>query len=84
MGCRLVGTWKGSVLISFVLPLLFLSCWGCSEAPVVKVGDTAQDFTLFLIGKDGLIKGKAYGYMNKEALWKFVTPYLKGSPRSKN
>ena len=174
MGCRLVGSWKANVLISFVLPLLLSSYWGCSEAPVVKVGDTAQDFTLpsltgeqlslsqfkgknvfiffwiegcvfcetdnivhvndvflkgkdkdlvvfsiniaqpkedlkafvkrkglifpvlldrdgsvarkkygvymvpslFIIGKDGLIKGKAYGYMSKDALWKFVNPYL--------
>ena len=35
--------------------------------------------TLFIIGKDGLIKGKAYGYMTNEALWEFVTPYLKGT-----
>lgn len=32
--------------------------------------------TLFIIGKDGLIKGKAYGYMTNEALWEFVNPYL--------
>ena len=31
--------------------------------------------TLFLIGKDGMIKEKAYGYLTKEALWQFVTPY---------
>ena len=36
--------------------------------------------TLFLIGKDGLIKEKAYGYLSKEALWQFVNPYLKGTP----
>ncbi len=32
--------------------------------------------TLFLIGKDGVIKEKAYGYLTKEALWQFVNPYL--------
>jgi len=36
--------------------------------------------TLFLIGKDGIIKEKAYGYLTKEALWQFVNPYLKESP----
>ncbi len=36
--------------------------------------------TLFLIGKDGVIKEKAYGYLTKEALWQFVNPYLKGTP----
>jgi peroxiredoxin len=35
--------------------------------------------TLFLVGKDGVIKEKAYGYLTKEALWQFVTPYLKGT-----
>jgi peroxiredoxin len=35
--------------------------------------------TLFLIGKDGLIKEKAYGYLTEEALWEFVNPYLKES-----
>jgi peroxiredoxin len=33
--------------------------------------------TLFLIGKDGIIKEKAYGYLTKEALWQFVDPYLR-------
>jgi peroxiredoxin len=32
--------------------------------------------TLFLIGKDGMIKEKAYGHLSKEALWQFVNPYL--------
>lgn len=32
--------------------------------------------TLFLVGKDGIIKEKAYGYLTKEALWQFVNPYL--------
>jgi hypothetical protein len=36
--------------------------------------------TLFLVGKDGVIKEKAYGYLTKEALWQFVNPYLKESP----
>jgi peroxiredoxin len=116
---------------------------GCSEEPVVRIGDVAQDFTLpslagenvtlsqfkgkkglivfsiniaepkgdvrefvkqkglifpvlldrdakvtrkkygvymvptlFLIGKDGMIKEKAYGHLSKEALWQFVNPYL--------
>ena len=162
---------------SLLLPLLLLFLWGCTEAPVVKQGDVAQDFTLptlagenvtlsqfkgknvfiffwtqgcvfcqtdnirhvneiflkgkkaglevfsiniaeskgdvrefvkqkglifpvlldrdakvtrkkygvymvptlFLIGKDGVIKEKAYGYLTKEALWQFVNPYLKGT-----
>jgi peroxiredoxin len=163
---------------SLLLPLLLLLLWGCTEAPVVKVGDVAQDFTLpsltgeemslsqfrgknvfiffwsqgcvfcqtdnivhvneiflkgkkvglevfsiniaqskgdarefvkqkklifpvlldrdakvarkkygvymlpalFIIGKEGVIKEKAYGYLTKEALWQFVNPYLKGAP----
>jgi hypothetical protein len=32
--------------------------------------------TLFLVGKDGVIKEKAYGHLSKEALWQFVNPYL--------
>jgi len=36
--------------------------------------------TLFIIGKDGVIKEKAYGYLTGEALWEFVNPYLKASP----
>ncbi len=36
--------------------------------------------TLFLVGKDGIIKEKAYGYLTKEALWQFVDPYLKQPP----
>ena len=36
--------------------------------------------TLFLIGKDGVIKEKAYGHLSKEALWQFVNPYLQESP----
>ena len=32
--------------------------------------------TLFLVGKDGIIKEKAYGYLTKEALWQFVNPYF--------
>jgi peroxiredoxin len=35
--------------------------------------------TLFLVGKDGIIKEKAYGYLTKEALCQFVNPYLKGT-----
>ena len=34
--------------------------------------------TLFLIGKDGAIKDKAYGYLSQDGLWRFVDPYLKG------
>jgi len=36
--------------------------------------------TLYLIGKDGVIKDKAYGYLSEEGLESFVKPYLKGSP----
>ena len=159
---------------SLLLPLLLLLLWGCTEVPVVKVGDVAQDFTLptldgenvtlsqikgknvfiffwmqgcvfcqtdnivhvneiflkgkkvglevfsvniaqskgdarefvrqkglifpvlldrdaevarkkygvymvptlFIIGKDGVIKEKAYGYLTKGALWQFVNPYF--------
>lgn len=39
--------------------------------------------TLFLIGKDGVIKEKAYGYLTDEALWQFVNPYLKEPPYRK-
>lgn len=35
--------------------------------------------TLFLIGKNGVIKDKAYGYLSEEGLESFVKPYLKGS-----
>lgn len=33
--------------------------------------------TLFIIGKDGLIKEKVYGYLTEQALLDFVEPYLK-------
>ena len=33
--------------------------------------------TLFIIGKDGLIKEKVYGYVTEQALLDFVGPYLK-------
>ncbi len=33
--------------------------------------------TLFIIGKDGLIKDKVYGYMSEQALFDFINPYLK-------
>ncbi len=33
--------------------------------------------TLFLIGKDGMIKEKVYGYLTEQALVDFVEPYLK-------
>jgi peroxiredoxin len=33
--------------------------------------------TLFIIGKDGLIKEKVYGYLTEQALLDFVGPYLK-------
>lgn len=36
--------------------------------------------TLFLIGKDGLIKDKAYGYLSEDGLWRFVKPYLNKKP----
>jgi len=36
--------------------------------------------TLYLIGKDGRIKDKAYGYFSEEVLQSFVNPYLKGNP----
>ena len=36
--------------------------------------------TLYLIGKDGVIKDKAYGYLSEEGLQSFVNPYLKGDP----
>jgi len=39
--------------------------------------------TLFLIGQDGLIKEKAYGYLTDEALWQFVNPYFKELPHRK-
>jgi len=33
--------------------------------------------TMFLIGRDGLIKEKSYGYLTEKALWEVVQPYLK-------
>jgi peroxiredoxin len=33
--------------------------------------------TLFIIGKDGVIKEKIYGYLTEQALLDFVEPYLK-------
>jgi peroxiredoxin len=33
--------------------------------------------TLFIIGKDGVIKEKVYGYVTEQALLDFVEPYLK-------
>ncbi len=33
--------------------------------------------TLFIIGKNGMIKEKVYGYLTDEALLDFVEPYLK-------
>ena len=33
--------------------------------------------TLFIIGKDGIIKEKVYGYLTEQALLDFVEPYLK-------
>ena len=33
--------------------------------------------TLFIIGKDGLIKEKVYGHVTEQALLDFVEPYLK-------
>jgi len=33
--------------------------------------------TLFIIGKDGLIKEKVYGYLTEQTLLDFVEPYLK-------
>jgi len=33
--------------------------------------------TLFIIGKDGMIKEKVYGYLTEQALLNFVDPYLK-------
>jgi peroxiredoxin len=33
--------------------------------------------TLFMIGKDGLIKEKVYGYLSEQALFDFIEPYLK-------
>lgn len=33
--------------------------------------------TLFIIGKDGKIKEKVYGYMSEQALLDFVEPYLR-------
>jgi peroxiredoxin len=33
--------------------------------------------TLFIIGKDGMIKEKACGYLTEQALFDFVGPYLK-------
>ena len=33
--------------------------------------------TLFIIGKDGIIKEKIYGYLTEQALLDFVEPYLK-------
>ncbi len=33
--------------------------------------------TLFIIGKDGMIKEKVYGYLTEQALLDFVGPYLK-------
>lgn len=39
--------------------------------------------TLFLIGKDGVVREKAYGHLSKEALWKFVKPYLDQKPSGK-
>jgi len=33
--------------------------------------------TLFIIGRDGVIKEKIYGYMTEQALLDFVEPYLK-------
>ncbi len=32
--------------------------------------------TLYLIGKDGVIKDKAYGYLSEDGLMTFVKPYL--------
>jgi len=33
--------------------------------------------TLFIVGKDGVIKEKVYGYMSEQALLDFVEPYLR-------
>jgi len=33
--------------------------------------------TLFIIGKDGIIKEKVYGYLTEQALLDFVEPYLR-------
>jgi peroxiredoxin len=33
--------------------------------------------TLFIIGKDGIIKEKVYGYLTEQTLLDFVEPYLK-------
>ena len=33
--------------------------------------------TLFIIGKDGIVKEKVYGYLTEQALLDFVEPYLK-------
>ena len=33
--------------------------------------------TLFIIGKDGVIKEKVYGYMSEQALLDFVEPYMR-------
>ncbi len=33
--------------------------------------------TLFIIGKDGMIKEKVYGYLTEQALLDFVASYLK-------
>jgi peroxiredoxin len=33
--------------------------------------------TLFIVGKDGLIKEKVYGYLTEQALLDFVGPYLR-------
>jgi len=33
--------------------------------------------TLFIIGKDELIKEKVYGYLTEQTLLDFVEPYLK-------
>ena len=36
--------------------------------------------TLFIIGKDGIIKDKAYGYLSKDGLMNFTRPYLTKAP----
>jgi len=33
--------------------------------------------TLFIIGKDGVIREKVYGYLTEKALMDFVQPYLR-------
>ena len=49
---------KQCLCFSLLFPLLIIMQIGCSEAPVVKIGDVAQDFTLpSLAGENVTLSG---------------------------